>query len=57
VFVRSTATFERPVAVEPSDGGLTPISRGVQKGERVVSTGGFDIHLAAVMGTVESHRH
>ncbi len=48
---------KRLVAVDPSDGGLTPISRGVQKGERVVSTGGFDIHLAAVMGTVESHRH
>jgi multidrug efflux pump subunit AcrA (membrane-fusion protein) len=48
---------KRPVAVEPSDEGFTPVTRGVQKGERVVSTGGFDIHLAAVMGTVESHRH
>jgi hypothetical protein len=30
---------------------------GVTKGERIVTRGGFDIHLAALMGTVESHRH
>jgi RND family efflux transporter MFP subunit len=48
---------KRPVAVGPRDGGFIPIRGGVAKGERVVTTGGFDIHLAAVMGTVESHRH
>jgi cobalt-zinc-cadmium efflux system membrane fusion protein len=48
---------KRAVAVGPRDGGLIPIRSGVEKGERVVTTGGFDIHLAAVMGTVESHRH
>ncbi len=48
---------KRSVAVGPRDGGLIPIRGGVAKGERVVTIGGFDIHLAAVMGTVESHRH
>lgn len=48
---------KRPVAVGPVDAGFIPVLRGVEKRERVVTVGGFDIHLAAVMGTVESHRH
>lgn len=48
---------KRRVALGATDAGFTPVLRGVEKGERVVTTGGFDIHLAAVMGTVESHRH
>jgi len=48
---------KRSVAVGPRDGAFIPIRAGVEKGERVVTIGGFDIHLAAVMGTVESHRH
>ena len=48
---------KRAVVVGPQDAGYIPILRGVAKGERVVTLGGFDIHLAAVMGTVESHRH
>lgn len=50
--------FEKRLVVPgPADGDFIPIVEGVKKGERVVTTGGFDIHLAAVMGTVESHRH
>ncbi|NUP07706.1 MAG: efflux RND transporter periplasmic adaptor subunit [Polyangiaceae bacterium] len=48
---------KRPVSVGSKDAGFIPIWKGVEKGERVVTLGGFDIHLAAVMGTVESHRH
>ena len=48
---------KRAVQVGPPDVGFIPILRGVEKEERVVTVGGFDIHLAAVMGTVESHRH
>lgn len=48
---------KRPVTVGPEDLGFIPVLRGVEQRERVVTVGGFDIHLAAVMGTVESHRH
>jgi cobalt-zinc-cadmium efflux system membrane fusion protein len=48
---------KRSVQVGPADVAFTPILGGVDEGERVVTVGGFDIHLAAVMGTVESHRH
>lgn len=48
---------KRLITAGPRDGEFIPIRRGVRKEERVVTLGGFDIHLAAVMGTVESHRH
>ena len=48
---------KRAIEVGRSDGGWIQIVSGVGKGERVVSRGGFDVHLAAMMGTVESHRH
>lgn len=48
---------KRAIRVGPSDGEYMPILEGIAKDERVVTLGGFDIHLAAVMGTVESHRH
>ena len=37
--------------------GWVEISAGVERNDRVVTRGGFDIHLASLMGTVESHRH
>jgi RND family efflux transporter MFP subunit len=48
---------KRRVALGDTDGGLVEITAGVAKGERVVTRGGFDVHLASLMGTVESHRH
>jgi multidrug efflux pump subunit AcrA (membrane-fusion protein) len=48
---------KRAVAVGRSDGPWVQLLSGVSKGERVVTRGGYDIHLAALMGTVESHRH
>jgi hypothetical protein len=33
------------------------IVTGLEAGERIVTRGGYDIHLAALMGTIESHRH
>jgi membrane fusion protein, heavy metal efflux system len=59
VFVQTDGEhFERrAVSVGREDGPWVEITSGVKKGERVVSKGGYDIHLAALMGTVESHRH
>ncbi len=48
---------KRAVTVGPADLGWVPVLRGIEKGERVVTVGGFDIHLAALTGSVESHRH
>lgn len=48
---------KRPVTLGDADGGFVEVRSGVEKGERVVNRGGFDIHLAALMGTIESHRH
>lgn len=59
VFVQADGEhFEkRPVTLGERELDDVAILRGVEKEERVVTIGGFDIHLAAVMGTVESHRH
>lgn len=59
VFVQADGEhFEkRPVTLGERELDDIAILRGVEKEERVVTVGGFDIHLAAVMGTVESHRH
>lgn len=59
VFVQTEGeSFEkRPVRPGDTDGGFVEILSGVAAGERVVTEGGFDIHLGSLMGTVESHRH
>jgi membrane fusion protein, heavy metal efflux system len=50
--------FERrAVSLGRSDGPWVQVISGLGPGERVVTRGGYDIHLAALMGTVESHRH
>jgi cobalt-zinc-cadmium efflux system membrane fusion protein len=48
---------KRAVERGRADGAWVQIVSGVAKGERVVTRGAFDVHLAATMGTVESHRH
>ncbi len=48
---------KRAVRLGQADGPWIEVVAGVHAGERVVSRGGFDIHLASLMGTVESHRH
>jgi multidrug efflux pump subunit AcrA (membrane-fusion protein) len=48
---------KRPVTVGPADGDFVRIEAGIEAGERIVTRGGFDVHLASLMGTVESHRH
>jgi membrane fusion protein, heavy metal efflux system len=59
VFVQADGEhFEKkPVTVGQRDGDFVRIESGLKAGERVVTRGGFDIHLAALMGTIESHRH
>jgi RND family efflux transporter MFP subunit len=50
--------FERrAVSLGRGDGPWVQIVTGVNAGERTVTRGGYDIHLAALMGTIESHRH
>lgn len=48
---------KRLVTVGPADGDFVRIEAGIKAGERVVTRGGFDVHLASLMGNVESHRH
>lgn len=59
VFVQSDGEHFEKRAVTPgqTDGGFIHLISGVMKGERIVTKGGFDIHLASLMGTIESHRH
>lgn len=59
VFVQTggESFHKRGVSLGVRDGGFIEVLAGVSAGERIVTRGGFDIHLAAVMGTVESHRH
>ena len=59
VFVQADGEhfLKRAVELGRSDGGWVQIVSGVAKGERVVTRGGFDVHLGSMMGTVESHRH
>lgn len=48
---------KRPVVIGDRDGDYVHIVKGVEPGEHVVTRGGYDVHLASVMGTIESHRH
>ena len=59
VFVQASgeAFLKRRVEVGATDGDWTEIRSGIQAGERVVTQGGFDVHIASLSGTVESHRH
>lgn len=59
VFVQADGEhFEkRAVTLGQADGPWIAVLTGVKDGERVVTRGGFDIHLASLMGTIESHRH
>jgi membrane fusion protein, heavy metal efflux system len=59
VFVQASGEgfLKRRVEVGASDGEWTEIRSGIQAGERVVTQGGFDVHIASLAGAVESHRH
>jgi RND family efflux transporter MFP subunit len=48
---------KRRVVLGDADGDYVHVLEGVAVGERVVTRGGYDIHLASVIGSVESHRH
>lgn len=48
---------KRAVVLGDTDAGFVEVKSGVEKGDRIVTLGGFDIHLGALMGTIESHRH
>jgi multidrug efflux pump subunit AcrA (membrane-fusion protein) len=57
VQLRGEQFEKRQVALGDADGPFVEIVSGVSKGERLVTMGGFDVHLASLMGSVESHRH
>lgn len=48
---------KRAVTLGRVDGPWVQVSSGLSRGERVVDRGGYDIHLASLLGTIESHRH
>ncbi|MDF3070358.1 MAG: secretion protein HlyD [Polyangiaceae bacterium] len=48
---------KRLVSVGAADGDYIRVEEGVKAGERIVTRGGYDIHLASLMETVQSHRH
>jgi multidrug efflux pump subunit AcrA (membrane-fusion protein) len=48
---------KRAVTLGDRDGPYVHVMSGIKKGERIVTTGGFDVHLASLMGEVQSHRH
>ncbi len=48
---------KRAVTLGQRDGAWIEIVSGVKQGERVVTRGGYDVHLASLLGLVESHRH
>jgi membrane fusion protein, heavy metal efflux system len=59
VFVQAggESFLKRRVEVGGTDGEWVELRSGVEPGERVVTRGGFDVHIASLGGTVESHRH
>jgi cobalt-zinc-cadmium efflux system membrane fusion protein len=59
VFVQSEGEsfLKRLVTLGISDGRYVEIKSGLDPRERVVTEGGFDVHVASLSGTVESHRH
>jgi membrane fusion protein, heavy metal efflux system len=48
---------KRAVKLGDVDGGFIEIATGLKDRERVVTLGGFDVHLASLIASVESHRH
>ena len=59
VFVQQSAeTFSRrPVTLGPADATHVAVLDGLTAGERVVVRGGFDVHVASLVGSLESHTH
>jgi len=59
VFVQADGEhFEkRPVTLGQPDGDFVRVESGLKQRDRIVTRGGFDIHLASLLGTIESHRH
>lgn len=59
VFVQDSGEgfLKRRVELGVTDGEWVEVRSGVNAGERVVTEGGFDVHVASLAGAVESHRH
>ncbi len=57
VQVEGESFEKRLVELGTVSGDLVEIEQGVSENERIVTRGGYDIHLASLMGSVESHRH
>ncbi|HCP48573.1 MAG TPA: hypothetical protein DIU15_21220, partial [Deltaproteobacteria bacterium] len=59
VFVQDSGESfsRRRVQLGASDASYVEVIRGVTEGERVVDRGAFDVHVASLSGTLESHKH
>ncbi|MFT6817993.1 MAG: cobalt-zinc-cadmium efflux system membrane fusion protein [Myxococcota bacterium] len=59
VFVQKTGESftRRRVVLGLADPTHVEVLSGIESGERVVTEGGFDVYVAALSGSLESHRH
>lgn len=57
VQVSGESFSRRAVVLGDGDASHVEIRAGLASGERVVVEGGFDVHVASLSGTLESHRH
>ena len=47
----------RRVVLGERDATFVEVRSGIEAGEWVVSEGGFDVHVASLSTTLESHKH
>jgi multidrug efflux pump subunit AcrA (membrane-fusion protein) len=59
VFVQDSGESfsRRRVELGEADAIHVEVLSGVAEGERVVSLGAFDVHVASLTGSLESHKH
>jgi len=59
VFVQETGESfsRRRVTLGVRDGRSVEVLSGIKPGEMVVTEGGFDVHVASLSGSLESHKH
>ncbi len=57
VMVGGESFSRRRVTLGEGDATHVAVTEGLKAGERVVTVGGFDVYVASLAGTLESHRH
>ncbi|MCB9535935.1 MAG: hypothetical protein H6704_06685 [Myxococcales bacterium] len=57
VMVGGESFTRRRVRLGPGDATHVAVLEGVEPSDRVVTVGGFDVYVASLSGSLESHRH